>query len=1002
MAANEVSVFKKNIESVIGNPAGMQRICLSQLDQMLNGEINIVDPSNPFVFLLETATIMSAVAIEQNAISNRKQYPSVAVSEEDVYLHMSDVDYINRFAKPATAKFNLLLNLNEVNGAMVTDPNDSNIKKIVIPRHTEFTVADHKFTMQYPIEIRKLVHGGLQIVFDVSKPSPLLTLSSNIVKWFTTNIDGNDYIVMEMPIEQIEIKEYNAPLNVSAGFVKTYLLTDQYYYARAFISGDVEGTWDEVYTTHSDQIFDPTKVTVLLKVFSDSLKVEIPTIYFSNGMVGGKRLRLDIYTTKGPVDLILSNYVSNQFSVKWTDLENDDNGIFTAPIKTFKSMGVYSTDSVVGGGNSIDFATLRDRVINNAIGAPNIPITDTQLVATLNDLEFSVVKNIDNITDRQYLATREIPNAVDTLRGVTDISLLSNVSNSPISTAIKTIETTLDSLKNLYNVYDNNTRITIGSKTLFLDNGGIVGPVSNEQMDALNAYTKEKLIDVVNFYKYSYSPFYYVLDTNNGSFALRPYHLDKPKAISKVFLEENDNLLLSVSIGKYTIEKVPEGYRLYLVTSSSADFKTFYTDHPSDIHLLVGFKPTNSASRAYINATIKDPEVIYGTGQTIVPEGELLFESMIITNYDIDSKDSIYVTNFQISNATDRVLGSPLTVEMDYMFYVTNYDMPSVARGDLDTELGECDWLYSCNISLARGLVKERITLELGRSLKYLWSNSRTILGTEAYKRYDVDVPKVYTEDVYEIDPVTGLKKMTIVDGAVTFNKLHSVNDPYLDGNGDPIIEHHQGDPILDINGDLIPVDQRKVTRHIDLCLFDGTYYFVDETTNVLYREEVPNVIVGWLDNDISDINSRMLERSVVYFYPKTTFGTAKIIVENGIIVNTYSEQSFAVKVYLPSAVFYNDSLKSSISKDIIDTIADALKKNVVSLTDIQYTIKTILGDLIKGIEISGFGEDKSISTFTVYDDTIRASIKKNAVLLTESTISIKDDVNITFIKHEL
>ena len=992
MADNEVSVYKSKMEEMIGNPAGMQRICLAQLEAMMKGEIDIVDPSNPFVFLMETATLLSTVAIEQNAINNRKQYPSVAVSEEDIYLHMSDEDYIDRFAKPAVGKFYLLLNLDEVNANVVTDPNDSNIRKLVIPKNTEITIADHKFTMQYPIEIRKLSYGGLQIVYDVSKKSPLLTLESNLVSWFSTMIDGSNFIALEIPMQQMEIKEYNAPLNISAGFVKSYLLVDKYYYTRAYIS-NTSGGWDEILTTHSDQIFDPTKVTALIKVFSDSIRFEIPTIYFSNGLVSNKNLRLDIFTTKGPIELVLSNYVSNEYGIKWIDLDNDNDGIFSAPLKVFKSMAVYSIDTISGGTDSINFETLRERVIENAVGKPDIPITNTQVVTTVNNAGFDVVKNLDNITDRQFLATREIPNAAEALRGITDISLLSNVSDSPIATAIKTITASIDEIKNLDTVYDNGNRVTISSNTLFKDVDGIITPVSNEELTALNAMPKENLIDQVNSSRYSYTPFHYVLDTSNDNFSLRAYHLDKPRAISKQFMAENDALSMEVSIGQYSIEKIQQGYRLYLVTASGENFKSFYETNPTDVGIQVSFKPYGSSELAYAEAVIKDPELIYGTGQSIVPEGELLYEVILDTTYDLDRNENIYLTNFEMNNNV-RPMATPLTVSMDFIIYALGYGGdPS----NIDQELN--GWTAG---TLNRGIVKERINIELGRFLDYIWTNSRTILSPEAYLRYDVDVPKIYTEDVYEIDPVTGLKKMTIVGGQVTFNKLHSVGEPYLDEDDQPIYEHRVGDVVLDINNNPVPVDQRKVTRQIDLCLFDGKYYFVTESTNKLYRDQVPSIFVSWLENDLANINSRLLERTVVYFFPKTTFGTSKIIVENGVVVNTYSEQSFAAKVYVPAAVYDDESIKSSIVNDVVDTIANALKKPVVSLTDVQYNIKTRLGDLIKGVEISGFGDNRNVTTFTVFDDTIRASIKKTLILLSENNISIKDDVDVEFIRHEL
>jgi hypothetical protein len=1002
MADNSVSIYKSKIEEMISNPTGMQRVCLNQLEAMMNGEIDIVDPSNPFVFLMETATLLSTVGIEQNAILNRKQYPSVAVSEDDIYLHMSDEDYIDRFAKPSSGKFFILLNQEEIKQKIdelpvsypSTHPKAGQLvdRKVVIPKNTEITVGEHVFTMQYPIEIRKLSYGGLQIVYNNDVESPIYTLESNIVNWFSTRIEGTDFIAIEIKMQQIEITEYLTTLNISSGFVKTYLLKDKYYYTRAYVT-DNNGNWVEIKTTHSDQIFDPTKITALIKVFSDNIRFEIPTIYFTNGLVSGKQLRLDVFTTKGKTDLILGSYIANQFTVKWNDYDNDDKGFYVAPIKNLKSLAVYSNDTISGGEDSITIDQLRDRVIENSVGRQSYPITQNQIVTTLNNLGFNVIKNLDNITDRQFLATREVPNAIDSLRGVTDASLLSSVLESSIATGIKMIQTTMDDLKNINTVYDNLKRITIASNTLFEDIDGIMYVVPNDQVAALNAMSKEAMVTLVNSKKYSYNPFHYVLDSNDNNFYLKPYYLDKPKALSKIFVGDNDKLSLEVSIDKYSIEKISTGYRLYLVTKSGTNFKNLYASNPANIEMQVSFKPYNSNSYVFSTATVKNAELIYGTGQTVVPKDELLFEVLLNTNYDIDSDENIYITNFHFGN-TLVSQPCPLTVEMNFIICSKN-------NGGIVSSLDQ--WLdgYSPG-STDRAVLFEKINLELGRYLDYLWSNSRTIVSPEAYLKYTVDVPKIYKEDVYEIDPLTGLKKMTIVGNTITFNKLHSIGEQYVDDTNAPIFDHKAGDTVLDINGQPVPIDQRKVTRQLDLCLFDGKYNFVTETTNSLYKNHVPEIFVSWLENDLVNINSRLLERSVIYFYPKTTFGLSKIVVENGTVIDIYSEQSFNVKVYVPGNVYDNDDIKDSICKEIVNSISNALKNPVVSLTDVQVNIKTKLGNLIKGVEISGFGDNGSISTYTVFDDTIRMSIKKNLFLLSENNVSIKEDVVIDFIKHEL
>ena len=87
------------------NPSGIQRVQLSYLKDITKGVVNIVDPTNPFIFALESSAVNTAAFMIENKAAMNRLYPRNAITPDDVYLHMSDKDYIGRFATPSRVKF---------------------------------------------------------------------------------------------------------------------------------------------------------------------------------------------------------------------------------------------------------------------------------------------------------------------------------------------------------------------------------------------------------------------------------------------------------------------------------------------------------------------------------------------------------------------------------------------------------------------------------------------------------------------------------------------------------------------------------------------------------------------------------------------------------------------------------------------------------------------------------------------------------------------------------
>jgi len=401
-----MSDYKAKLELMRTNPNLVIQLALNELENQVNGNgsYDVPDGSHPFVFALEHGTLMASLAITEGESLVRRLYRNNAITAEEIYLHMSDDDYLQRFASPAVGQFEFYINKAEIISKMVP-VGDDGVKQLIIPRSTTIQVAGMSFTMQYPIVIRQMRHGGLQVVYDLDVTSPLQTMNSNLVDAVELSINRQWYLLLKVPVYQFQCKTYVEELNPSTPFEGTYSFTDQFLHARAYISTG-KGTWKEIHTTHSEQSFDPTRLTLCLKVLNGKVFADFPLVYTTNGTAAGE-LRVDIYTTKGAVDVDLGSYSAEAYKVDFITI--DDDKTYTDPITKLSECQCFSPGRVQGGGNAVSFEALRDAVIDGVMDGAPFPITDVQLNYYLERKGYGLVSSVNNITHRQFLATRRLP-----------------------------------------------------------------------------------------------------------------------------------------------------------------------------------------------------------------------------------------------------------------------------------------------------------------------------------------------------------------------------------------------------------------------------------------------------------------------------------------------------------------------------------------------------------------------------------------------------------------
>lgn len=951
------------------DPAAIQRAVTNMLVEVSNGAIDIVDPSNPFVFCLESSAILTASFMSENEIQNRKQYPLSAQTAEDLYAHMSDKDFADIFALPTTGKFVFLIEKNELINKLVQDP-DTGVRKIVIPRNTTITVSDTKFSLQYPVEIRQMTHGGIQIVYDATEASPLHILTSNLIDWIPISADdGTDYIGFQLEMHQFDIVTRTVPITKSSAFVLNVDITDYYYYTRVWINNG-DGTYTEIKTTHTDDVYDPKTVTAVLKVTDKRVTVKIPQVYINTNLVS-KTIRIDVYQTKGPINMNLGNYLNSQYQIDFLAINKTEENAFVAPLKSIRNIQATSNSIVQGGKAEMSFEELRQRVVKNAIGSPDLPITPVQIESALQRRGYKVVKNIDNITNRVFLATRGMPSPAE--------SDLLTAANSGIATLSITAKKAITH----GTIVDNQTTITITPDTIFKLTSGILDIVPQSEIDVVKSLPVDQQATLITNGNYLYTPFHYVMDFTNNEFDLRSYYLDDPQIVNRSFVSENDTTLLQVGTGSSSLTRTNNGYKLTIVTNSSDEYKAL---DDSEVFVQLAIIPKGESVRAYVNG------VYLGKNSN----NERIFEFDIITSLAIDSSDYIEILSLTMFNNDPKKLKIPLEGSYELLFSTSATVGSQWAISEIDYMLGKHNLP-----SDIKAISVEKTTLHLGDSLNHLWSRSRSVVSEQNYERYAVNIPATYDKDVYQLDPATGLA-FTIVNGQLVYTKLHSAGDPVLSTEGQPVYKHRIGDVKLDAYGNPIIVAPRDLLRQMDLLLIEGAYYFATDSVTSDYRKSLVKTLVGWLTGDLPNMGDNLLEQTEMYFYPTTSIGSIKAVVNNGITVSLEAGQYFSVKLHVRRSVYNNAELRDAISKKTIEVINSILANTVVSISDIVDNLKQQYKDDVISISVKGLGGDKNYDVVSLIDDSTRLSLRKRLVSRNDESLSLEEDVSIEFVDHEL
>jgi hypothetical protein len=887
---------------------------------------------------------------------------------QELYPHMADGDYRDIFSQPDKAGFIIGFDKEELLARMVQVPGED-IRKIVIPRNTTVVVAETSFSLQYPIEVRQMSHGGLQIVYDVKKTSPLRTLKTNVIEWQTVTMNNNrEMVVFGVELDQFQIHSKISPINVSQKFSLSLTIEDNFYYCRVF-NEVATGVWSELRTTYTDEIYSNITPTAIVSVVGKQVRVQFPLLYTKNGGLVGN-IRVDVYDTKGPLSLDLGGYNTDQFSAKWLAIDKSEQTVFVAPLKAMQSVMLRSSAITTGGNAAMDFSAMRKRMIKNAIGSPQLPITPAQVQGTLERNGYNIVKNVEHITNRVFAATRAMPVPLN--------SELITAASAGISTLVDTVE----KMAMQKATYENVNSITLSPQCLYRLRNGVLSMVVDAERDALEALPGDKRALAITEGGYFYSPFHYVLDTNGDTFSSRPYYLDSPEIKGRSFLAENDKTLLQVSSKEVSVVRTPTGYRILVLSTSSEAWKSLDI---AECAITLGFQPDRTGDYAYLVGKF--------LGHT--DKFEQVWGFDIDTSYYINEHDKLEITNAMMYDATPMKNYVELLQTFE-LFYSTSSVMPiGWAPTTFEDLIGE--FLVpagSCAVT------REKIDVLLGHSLEHLWSRGRSVVGEQNYVLWAVDVAATYDSVVYQANPDGSI--FTVVNGALEYNVLHRAGDPMLDAEGNVIYKHRVGDIKFDAYQRPLIARSRSMTRQFDLLLIEAAYFYASNVAAIDYRNQLVKTIVKWVTSDLGSIAANLLDKTDLFFYPTQTVGRVDVVFGAGLKTTIDAGQSFNLQLFVKDSVYRNESIKEKLRQKTVRVISEQLSRKTVAVSNIIDALRDAYQNDVISFEVSNLGGVANLSTVTMVDDGARLSIRKRLDFRADESFALREDVTVFFVPHEL
>lgn len=967
-------ITQNELIALANNPLrGVNRVVNQVENDYFNKSVKLNSKTHPFVFGTDIilGTAHGLLLRIDDAVS--KMFPAHARSTADLSRHMSEEEQVGMFGTPSIMDLQYAINT-DVFMSLAKDvtvtlgKSTFTYKMLLLPKDSELTFGGYTFCIENGIEIRYSEQTGFQVVYDDSTNNPLNPIANNLLKKVVT---PNGYLTVVIPCRQLVcMPTENLTSNQSSGCSGDVVFPDYLFAVRAFQT--VGGVKSEILVTYNQDVFDQNTVTLALDldVSNQRYSFKIPDVYIANGLGIGS-IDIYTYTTKGELLKDFTQTTLGDVGVNYQDYRYGAGtlGPFSNALKSSGGMAWRAMTPTSGGSNAIPFAQMKASFISGR-RQRNLPITENNLVGTVENYGYNSVKSIDYMTKRSYSLTKELR--------IQDNKKLF----APMGCFVGSYLASVNDLIGSGVVIDNGQRITVPHNVLFDISQPTTVLINQITKNSYEARSNEGKVDLVASTTLVYTPFYYVMDLTNTQAVLRTYHLDEPKFKSQTFKAENSLLGIDVGVGTVAIEQNDAGYLITIVTASG---KSYQELDDSTLGVQLSVQPEDTNSLASIAGTL------YG----LTESGERIWQFALDSRFDVDVNDVIYFTNFSQFGNTQPTTGVPLDLDMTFIFTFQGDKANTATASDekIDQSLFRVPMV---------AIIETQYNVVLGKKLGNLYSRIRPLVGEAQYKKYGVDVPFTYPETIYKRTD-DEFNEIIFVDGVAQVE--HHAGDLMYDNNVPPRVQlqYTKDDYMLDADGNYIEVAPREKLYHWDFIGFDGAYFFSHDEYDVQFAQETKDYFVDVISQDMAYFASSALDQTSLVYQPRNKLGYQKVVVNSNYTSYLRQDLSFVVTYYLTASGMKNQSLKGALEASTPQTLNEGLfGARTFSANDLAWQLKDGTSSEVVAVKLSAVAGDSTVDVISNADDLTGFSIRKLLQQSSDGLLSIKEDIDIVFLPHDV